>query len=327
MTIHLARTGTLAATIAAAVVSAVALVYAGTRVSDVESALFVPALFVAAGLLGPLWRAAPFTCALLAGIGAAHLLAFAASAAARGESPASAWWHLLSQLVFVVGFALLVVLAAGYPSGPAPRAARWSLLGCVLPVLAAVSAATPAVLGSGELGPIAAVLPASWATASMLVFALPLLAAVVAAVRFVRDGRDIRGRLTLPLGALVLVGLLLALGAVAQGGLATAAFLLAAPLLPVGLIAGSRPSTAASPPSPPPESADTALALLTPREREVLALMAEGRSNTEIGRALHISLSAVEKHSTAIFTKLGVNRDEGTHRRVAAVVAYLRGMR
>ncbi|UWF78303.1 MULTISPECIES: LuxR C-terminal-related transcriptional regulator [Microbacterium] len=55
--------------------------------------------------------------------------------------------------------------------------------------------------------------------------------------------------------------------------------------------------------------------------------MAEGHGNAEIGRMLHISLSAVEKHSTAIFTKLGLDRSGGSHRRVAAVVAYLRGIR
>ncbi len=54
--------------------------------------------------------------------------------------------------------------------------------------------------------------------------------------------------------------------------------------------------------------------------------MADGHSNPAIGRALHISLSAVEKHATSIFVKFGVTRVPDTHRRVAAVVAYLRAI-
>lgn len=65
------------------------------------------------------------------------------------------------------------------------------------------------------------------------------------------------------------------------------------------------------------------LATLTPREHEVLALMAEGRTNAAIGSALVIGVGAVEKNVTAIFQKLGLD-DSGTdHRRVLAVLAWL----
>ena len=64
---------------------------------------------------------------------------------------------------------------------------------------------------------------------------------------------------------------------------------------------------------------------LTAREREVLGLMAEGRSNTAIGRALVISDGAVEKHVRSMFTKLDLPPDEEQHRRVLAVLAYLHG--
>jgi DNA-binding NarL/FixJ family response regulator len=65
------------------------------------------------------------------------------------------------------------------------------------------------------------------------------------------------------------------------------------------------------------------LASLTPREHEVLALMAEGRTNAAIGAALVIGTGAVEKNVTAIFQKLGLD-DSGTdHRRVLAVLAWL----
>ncbi|MFI0421821.1 response regulator [Spongiactinospora sp. 9N601] len=70
---------------------------------------------------------------------------------------------------------------------------------------------------------------------------------------------------------------------------------------------------------------DDPLAQLTPREREVLSLMAEGRSNPAIGRQLVITDSAVEKHIRSIFAKLGLHtEDTDQHRRVLAVLTYLR---
>jgi DNA-binding NarL/FixJ family response regulator len=62
---------------------------------------------------------------------------------------------------------------------------------------------------------------------------------------------------------------------------------------------------------------------LTDREREVLGLMAEGRSNAAIGQRLSLSESAIAKHTTSIFTKLELNPSEDDHRRVLAVLAYL----
>ena len=71
-------------------------------------------------------------------------------------------------------------------------------------------------------------------------------------------------------------------------------------------------------------SDDRSLDTLTTREREVLGVMAEGRSNAAIGEALFIPNSAVEKHINSIFAKLGLSPDESeTHRRVAAVLAFL----
>lgn len=70
-------------------------------------------------------------------------------------------------------------------------------------------------------------------------------------------------------------------------------------------------------------SRDTALDALTPREREVLSLMAEGRSNRAIAEKLVISAGAVEKHIGNVFAKLGLEPDEGDHRRVLAVLQYL----
>ena len=62
---------------------------------------------------------------------------------------------------------------------------------------------------------------------------------------------------------------------------------------------------------------------LTPREREVLALMAEGRSNAGIAETLVVSDSAVAKHINSIFTKLDLSPAEGDHRRVLAVLRFL----
>jgi len=65
------------------------------------------------------------------------------------------------------------------------------------------------------------------------------------------------------------------------------------------------------------------LAALTARERELLALMAEGHSNTAIAGRLVLSASAVEKHIGNIFAKPGLPPDDAQHRRVLAVLAYL----
>lgn len=65
------------------------------------------------------------------------------------------------------------------------------------------------------------------------------------------------------------------------------------------------------------------LAQLSGREREVLEQMAAGRSNPAIGQILFLSVSAVEKHVSAIFTKLGLVEEPSSSRRVAAVLAYL----
>ena len=65
------------------------------------------------------------------------------------------------------------------------------------------------------------------------------------------------------------------------------------------------------------------LSQLTPREREVLELMAEGRSNGAIAEALVVTAGAVEKHVTNIFGKLELPASESDHRRVLAVLKYL----
>ena len=69
---------------------------------------------------------------------------------------------------------------------------------------------------------------------------------------------------------------------------------------------------------------DGPLDTLTPREREVLELVAEGRSNQAIAAELDIALRSAEKHVSTIFTKLGLPDTGGEHRRVLAVLRYLR---
>jgi DNA-binding NarL/FixJ family response regulator len=73
-----------------------------------------------------------------------------------------------------------------------------------------------------------------------------------------------------------------------------------------------------------PRADDSPLALLTPREREVLALMAEGRTNIGIAERLYLSERTVETHVASILAKLDLASSEADHRRVLAVVAYLR---
>jgi DNA-binding NarL/FixJ family response regulator len=69
---------------------------------------------------------------------------------------------------------------------------------------------------------------------------------------------------------------------------------------------------------------DDPLQEITPREREVLELMAEGRSNAAIAGQMVVTERAVEKHVTNIFAKLGLAAKPDSHRRVLAVLAYLR---
>jgi DNA-binding NarL/FixJ family response regulator len=69
---------------------------------------------------------------------------------------------------------------------------------------------------------------------------------------------------------------------------------------------------------------DDPLEQLTPREREVLELMAEGRSNQAIADQLFVTLRAVEKHVTSIFSKLNLPASTADHRRVLAVLAAIR---
>lgn len=71
-------------------------------------------------------------------------------------------------------------------------------------------------------------------------------------------------------------------------------------------------------------AADGPLARLSEREVDVLALMAEGHTNEAIGEALHLSGKTVERHVTSIFRKLDLDPGAGGHRRVLAVITYLR---
>jgi DNA-binding NarL/FixJ family response regulator len=74
-------------------------------------------------------------------------------------------------------------------------------------------------------------------------------------------------------------------------------------------------------------SAGSRVAQLTAREREVLAAMAEGKSNQGIAAALYVTEAAVSKHVTSIFQKLGLSQTATEHRRVLAVLAFLRDVR
>ena len=70
--------------------------------------------------------------------------------------------------------------------------------------------------------------------------------------------------------------------------------------------------------------ADSPVARLTPRELDVLREMAQGKTNAAVAEALFLSESGVEKHVNAIFAKLGFSTEPQVHRRVAAVLTFLR---
>ncbi|HEX2069336.1 MAG TPA: LuxR C-terminal-related transcriptional regulator, partial [Actinomycetota bacterium] len=70
--------------------------------------------------------------------------------------------------------------------------------------------------------------------------------------------------------------------------------------------------------------AHSALAELTEREREVLSQMAQGKNNAAIAKALFLTERAVEKHINSLFHKLGLSEEPEIHRRVMAVLAFLR---
>jgi len=70
-------------------------------------------------------------------------------------------------------------------------------------------------------------------------------------------------------------------------------------------------------------SRDSALAQLTPREREVLALVAEGKNNAGIASLLFLTERGIEKHINSIFSKLGLSEEQDVHRRVKATLVYL----
>jgi DNA-binding NarL/FixJ family response regulator len=70
---------------------------------------------------------------------------------------------------------------------------------------------------------------------------------------------------------------------------------------------------------------NTDLSRLTPREREVLAAMAQGKNNAAIAASLYLSQRAVEKHINSMFSKLGISAEPHTHPRVRAVLLYLAG--
>jgi DNA-binding NarL/FixJ family response regulator len=62
---------------------------------------------------------------------------------------------------------------------------------------------------------------------------------------------------------------------------------------------------------------------LTERERDVLALIAQGRTNAAVAEHLHLSEPSIEKYASSVFVKLGLSDERHVHRRVAAVLAYL----
>lgn len=304
--------------------------------------LVLPACFVLGGVIGSRLGTPPRVAGGLVALGCAHLLAFlGAGQALAADGAGAAWVHLASQLLFLGGFVALVWLAAVFPDRdpvmlPVVVAA---VLGIAGPAVAATTGPTPTVLDAErELGPVVHLLPegASDLAAAPLLL-LPLLAVVTFVVRYRSSTPDDRAAMHWPLAGLGVIAVLVAAGTLLGSqhqGVVTALFLLAAPVFPLAVAFGpvvrhveslskelaavrERVAAGARPEVPP-----GVLARLTPRELTVLEAMADGSSNPQIARTLHLSLSSVEKHATSIFRKLEVADGPDTHRRVAAVVSY-----
>lgn len=302
----------------------------------------VPACFVAAGLLGYRLGTPARVAGGLVALGGAHLLAFiTAGLALAARGAAADVVHLASQLLFLGGFVALVWLAASYPdSKPARKlVVAAAALGTAGPVLAAASGPTPAILDSTRsLGPVVQLLPASIADIAVVsLMLLPVLAVATFVARYRRAEAHDRAAMRWPIAGLGVLAALVFAGSLAgseRQALVTFLFLLGAPVLPLSLAFGPviRRLDALSDELADvrdrlsrqvrPEAAPGALSRLTPRELTVLQAMAEGRSNPEIARRMHLSLSSVEKHATAIFRKLDITDAPETHRRVSAVIAY-----
>lgn len=304
--------------------------------------LIVPACFLVAGLIGYRLGTPSRVAGGLVAVGCAHLLAFlGAGQALAAEGAAADWIHLVSQLLFLGGFVALVWLAASYPDNtPTMKLlAAAAALGAAGPLLAAVSGPTPAILDDTRtLGPVVHLLPSSAANlAAAPLIVLPVLAVVTFGVRYRRAEAADRAAMRWPIAGLAVIAAMVLAGnllAADQQGVVTALFLLGAPVFPLALAFGpvarhiealsgelgemrDRIGRRVRPESPP-----GVLTRLTPRELTVLRVMAEGMSNPEIARTLHLSLSSVEKHATSIFRKFGIDDTAETHRRVSAVVAY-----
>lgn len=304
--------------------------------------LVVPACFLGAGLigyrLGTPWRVA----AGLAALGCAHLLAFLGSRQAlTADGAVASWIHLASQLLFVGGFVAFVWLAAVYPDQRPSTTliATAAILAVAGPLVAAASGPTPAIMDDArELGPVVDLLPeraANLAAAPLIL--LPVLAVVAFVARYRGAEPDVRSAMRWPIAGLGVIAVLVVAGTLVgtnQQGAVTALFLLGAPVFPLAVAFGpvvrnidslsgeladvrDRLGRRVRPVVPP-----GVLARLTPRELTVLEAMAEGMSNPVIAKTLHLSLSSVEKHATAIFRKFEITEGPETHRRVSAVVTY-----
>lgn len=224
-------------------------------VQDAAAALVVPAVFVIIGALGPQFAAYRTTCWHLIALGGLHLLAMSLCALAL-RAPyelAAASLNAASQSVYALGFALFVRLAVLYPDfRHRPRIDIVLIVAAALPVVAAFVAPSPTVLQPGAdttvLGPIAAALPDGFAVAGYAVFLLPLAGAGILVARFLRGDAALRRTLVWPLLGMAAVAVLAITGALLAGtvppSLTDALFLVAAPLLPLSLAAGSRPADA-----------------------------------------------------------------------------------
>jgi DNA-binding CsgD family transcriptional regulator len=241
--------------------------------------------------------------------GIAPALAFRAAARStglrRGRLTIAAIAATTPLLTLITCVLMTVGFTAGLLSGDFATVAV-SVAFCLPPVIVAVgSVVACSARDDGVTGTVGRA--ASWVLRGLWVTITVQLAAMIAALLAVGSGTP---------GALAASTVAVVLGVVFVAAYRPVA-------TRIERFTGEEPGAASDTPSDEPEAKPLS-GTLSPREREVLSLIAEGRSNAAIAAELVLSERTIDSHVSSIFDKLGLGREAGTNRRVQAAAAWIR---